>query len=109
MILIKDNYYIDYENENYIVKKYVGKDKKTGKDLYRNLSYATTFYYALNDVLSRELGECISGQIKTLEEAITDITILKYEFSLLFMKLTNVVHMDDCPNWIKKLVETPAE
>ena len=71
MIDLGQNYYIDADEYQYMVKKWTGYDKD-GTDVYKILSYHSTIQMALESVMRKYQRKMISESTITLRDAIDE-------------------------------------
>lgn len=71
MIDLGQNYYIDADEYQYMIKKWTGYDKD-GTDVYKIMSYHSTIQMALESVMRKYQRQMISESTITLRDAIEE-------------------------------------
>ena len=71
MIDLGQNYYIDADEYQYMVKKWTGYDKD-GTDIYKILSYHSTIQMALESVMRKYQRSIVSENTMTLKDTIDE-------------------------------------
>lgn len=87
MIHIKDDYYIDADETQFILVKDEGKTDKSGKRIRDCIGFYGTFKQAVSGFLKMEQrGNIASGPDRELDEAFRDMNLLVLELEELLTK-----------------------
>lgn len=79
MIKVTEKLFIDGDEYQYIVKKYLGDSKKDGTPMYAALTYHTNLEDALESILNRQQRLVVSQNDMDLTETLEKFKSLKNE------------------------------
>lgn len=80
MIELGNNYFIDADEYQYIIKKWIAYDKN-GQDVYKILSYHGTLEKALECVMRKYQRNIVAETTITLRETIDEFTKINEELA----------------------------
>lgn len=78
MIKINENLYIDADDNQYMLRKFIGKDKD-GEDIYKTITYHRTLKEVFGAVIRQRQYKLVADNELTLQEALKDFKQIEEE------------------------------